>query len=210
MLLAECKYVDSKSGERHHFEFYGEFEISDEKNTWLPIEFSNLAIADMDVANGKKVPFELEGTTWSGSKIDEEYALKDIISRYSRNEKGEFEILYLQEEIKALLDECRSNVALTVEDREIPAKVIYGQMMYIYELDFVTNEYAYYVYEGEVYLMLNTSDGTVVSDNYFAEVGYRESRKAVWSGKDTKLFDAYAENEAEYAAEFEAEREEES
>jgi len=184
MKIAEAKL----SGK--HFVFYGDVSIEEEKHVpvgSLDIEYENLAI--MEVVDGTEVPFTMTSYTWSGHKQTEENAVTDILSRYSRNETiahHRFELIFLCDNIKNNIDVYRTEEALNLNGRGIPYRIFYGPFLNSYELSLATTEFLYYHHDDEI-LMLDIETGGVVSDNYFAEVGFAESESNINKGLEKKL-----------------------
>lgn len=65
-------------------------------------------------------------------------------------------------------------------------------------MDYATDRFLYYLYEYEGILMFRTEDGTVVSDNEFAEMGYWESKENVEKGTEHILAFTEYSTDVEY------------
>ena len=57
----------------------------------------------------------------------------------------------------------------------------------IARLCYATNEFLYYVGDDDMPLMFRTDDGTLVSDNEFANIGFTESEQNVEDGTEHLL-----------------------
>lgn len=182
--LVEC--VMTVDGQKRRFHFDGEVEL--DGNT---LEFYDVRITEVK-AEGDVI-FVPKGYTWSGAKIDVEYAICDVIARYSRMEHG-FEMLYQNDIIQSFVDQLRKETVKT-EDLELPKMIVYGSFLNVYELYLVTDKYTYYSSE-DLYVMLETDSREVIADNYFAEVGYADSVDAIRKGEEKMLW--YWDSEAEY------------
>ena len=107
MKLLECAM--GKDIKRRTFEFSGELTRIEVENGYVEIEADNLHI--IETTGGTRVDFEPKGKTWQGKNIDSEYAMLDVISRYSRNETVGFEMLYLCESLQQFLDHYTKDVS---------------------------------------------------------------------------------------------------
>ena len=178
MLLFDCSFITENVKKR--FRFYGEVEIEAEENS---LDFSDLTI--FEVVNEVEKPFQITATTWVGTTLNEEDALADVISCWTRCEAG-FEVFSVAEKIQLFCDKYRF-ITLVVGKRNIPYKIVYGTFLEEYDLELVTDKYTYYVRGCDQLLMLHTDTGEVISDNYFAECGLTDSLSAVETGEDEKL-----------------------
>lgn len=182
MKLLECIIV--ADGQRRKFEFEGNVKIIEEGPDPYA-EFEDLCIYE-HTEGGREI-FEPEGITWHGEKIDAEYAINDVLCGYSRNETEDYEVLFICEELEKFAGRYKSKIALTYETRDIPYRILHGAFCETYFLFFATNEYLFYMRDDTDVVMLQTHDGGVVSDNYFATVGYDQSEEAVHSGEEIAL-----------------------
>lgn len=156
--------------------------------------FDNLRI--YEVVEGKKVPYDVSGKTWSGEDVDEEFALADVISRYTRAALSA-EFLYMAPRLEKALKPYIEDMELSAVHRISP-KVLYDSLMEEYTLALATDEYTYYRTDGDAYLMLETATGEVVADDYFAECGYSDSEEAVEEGEEILLFQEYEFSKKDY------------
>ena len=171
--------------EERYFEFEGNIEFEDTGNQDCPyVNFYELEIYEIKGEHREK--FEPQGYTWSGAEIDCYYAINDVLGRYSRNESGGFVMLFLCDSLKELYDKYKEDIAITIGDLHVPKKILFGSGPDIYDLALVTDKYIYYAYEDQ-FLMLDSKDGTIISDNYFAEVGCWNSLEEIHKGNEQLL-----------------------
>lgn len=127
-------------------------------------------------------PFPFKGWNQFGSQMGPVDALRDIAGRITRNETGKLTVNYIWPELKEALDEFQRYPAIT-GDRTVPYFIYYGYD--IAQLAYATNEFLYYYLRCyDELLMFRTSDGTVVSDNGFAEIGLSYSEEGVAEGTE--------------------------
>lgn len=170
------------------YRFVFEGEMEKDEDAAIGYSFSNIRIYEM--VDDYLVPYTLSGKkTWAGVDIDEEYALADVISRYTRDTLSDA-FLYVAPELKMALKPYMEDMGISPVHRISP-KILYSSLMEEYTVTLVTDEYAYYHVGGDGYLMLQTATGDVVADNCFAECGYTESEEAVMERKEILLFQEY-------------------
>ena len=131
--------------------------------------------------DGVLSPFIIKAVNWYGIQLTPADALKDVAGRITRNETETLTVNDIWPEFKEALDEFKKYPAIT-GDRIVPYFIYYGGD--IAKLDYATDRFLYYLYEYEGLLMFRTEDGTVVSDNEFAEMGYWESKENVEKGTE--------------------------
>lgn len=131
--------------------------------------------------DGVLSPFVIKAVNWYGIQLTPADALKDVAGRITRNETETLTVNDIWPELKEALDEFKKYPAIT-GDRIVPYFIYYGGD--IAKLDYATDRFLYYLYEYEGILMFRTEDGTVVSDNEFAEMGYWESKENVEKGTE--------------------------
>lgn len=181
-------------GGMRHFEIHGDtketiLDFSD--NPYL--DFSDIEM--YEIKEGTQTPYEPVATAWAtGRKLTVYDATDDVINRMVRNQTEDFEVLYVREDIKEFVDNYRKNKALVFAEREIPYRIINNKYISAYELHLATDSFLYYMNCDEM-IMLRTASGELVSDNYFAEVGYYESLEAIEKGEEKKLeFQTYEQD----------------
>ena len=145
--------------------------------------------------DGVLSPFVIKAVNWYGIQLTPADALKDVAGRITRNETETLTVNDIWPELKEALDEFKKYPAIT-GDRIVPYFIYYGGD--IAKLDYATDRFLYYLYEYEGILMFRTEDGTVVSDNEFAEMGYWESKENVEKGTEHILAFTEYSTDVEY------------
>lgn len=198
-LLATFKVVETGD----IFNIYGNYDI--EKGKVVDI-INDKGLIDFDypdfygitatkVIDGKEESFKPVGETWVGHK----YECKDMIQAFISSiiiGNDVYSKIYLDSKLQELVDSYTNNseIALTVNSRKIPKRILSYNMYDMYQLLLVTDAFIYYSYDESVY-MLGTDDHNVVSDNFFAEVGLSDSIENVKSGKEMLLWGELPEGE---------------
>lgn len=172
--------------EKRHFEIYADsIRYVDSKSTIPICQAEGITIYEHTHA-GKKV-FQPQVTTWYGRKVTVEDAFNDVLERLTRNETGEMESLFLDQELQQYIALFFNKIATTFENRQIPYEILFKEG--IAKLLLATTLFLYYEDEFGDVNMFRTSDGTLVSDNEFADIGFYESKEAIKNGneEETKL-----------------------
>ena len=99
----------------------------------------------------------------------------------SRYETGKLPVHYVCPELQEFFDELKKYPAISGE-RTIPYFIFHGGD--IAKLAYATNEFLYYEDSNYMPLMFRTVDGTLVSDNEFADMGLYESEENVENGTE--------------------------
>lgn len=140
-------------------------------------------------ADGVVSPFQITAVAWAGYRLTADHALKDVLGRISRNETGKLTVHYVCPELQEFLDMFKKYPAIH-DARMIPYFIFHHGD--IARLCYATNEFLYYVGDDDMPLMFRTDDGTLVSDNEFADIGLSESEQNVEDGTEHILpFTAY-------------------
>lgn len=179
------------------FNVYGEYVIENnnvfdmftEKPTLIDFnypEFDNLTATE--VKDGVEKHYKPTGETWSGRKYTEEDMICSFIAALTQGDES-YTKVFLEKGLQEIVDTYLSDdaIALTYNGKKIPKRILTNNMFYMYQLMLVTDAFIYYGYE-DMILMLNTETHNIVSDNYFAEVGFWDSVGDVKSGKEMLLF----------------------
>ena len=180
------------------YEIYGSYEICANKDYHLK-EYSYPEFCDLTaeiIEGNKKSNFVPGGVKWSGDKYDVEDMITDLLFKNIVGNK-EYQILYLDEALKQLVETYRME-KISLEERELPFRMLGKDLYEIFELTLVTDKFIYYGC-GEDMLMFDTdADGLdIISDNYFASVGFYDSCENIQNGKE-KLLWAYEGYENDY------------
>lgn len=152
---------------------------------WLERMLHDIKVDNMyKETDGVLSPFVIKATNWYGVRQTPDDALQDVAGRITRNERGTLTVNDIWSELEEALDEFKKYPAIT-GDRIIPYFIYNGK--YIARLVYATDRFLYYLYNLEGLLMFRTEDGTVVSDNEFAEMGYWDSKENVEKGIEHSL-----------------------
>ena len=125
---------------------------------WLRYDFDNTQV--YKETDGAVSPFQITAVAWAGYQLTADHALKDVIGRISRNETGKLTVHYVCPELQEFFG---GDIA---------------------KLAYATNEFLYYEDSNYMPLMFRTVDGTLVSDNEFADMGLYESEENVENGTE--------------------------
>lgn len=146
---------------------------------WLRYDFENTQI--YKETDGVVSPFQITAVAWAGYQLTADDALEDVIGRISRNEIGKLAVHYICPELQEFFDELKKYPAINSE-RTIPYFIFHGGN--IAKLMYATNEFLYYANSNDMPVMFHTNDGTLVSDNEFANIGLYESEENVENGTE--------------------------
>ena len=174
-------------GKKEKFSIYGEYEVETGKdcsnNEYIFPQF--YSVSAKRVVDKTEMDYMPPGETWAGRKYTPEDMIQGFMASMIRK-CSIYTNIYLDaklQEIVAFYDES----ALTVNGLDIPKRILDESMYCLYELTLVTQEFIYYIYDDSC-LMLCTKNHEVVSDNYFASVGYWDSVEDIKTGKETLLW----------------------
>lgn len=189
-----ASFILNKTNET--FNVYGDYQIntneavdmmSEELNRiWYKYpEFTDITTTKITGVEQTYIP---AGQSWAGIRYTPVDVLEFFISALIRADET-YSKTYLEEGLQKFVDEYlkESEIAVTVNGKPVPKRILVKDMYQLYQLALVTDTNIYYVYEDAVF-MLSTEDHSVISDNYFAEVGYFESIENIQSGKETCLW----------------------
>lgn len=149
---------------------------------WLKYNFENTQI--YKETDGVVSPFQITAVAWAGYKLTADDALKDVIGRISRNETGKLTVHDVCPELQEFLGVFKKYPAISGE-RTIPYFIFHDGD--IAKLAYATNEFLYYEDSNYMPLMFRTVDGTLVSDNEFADMGLYDSEQRVEEGTEYLL-----------------------
>lgn len=170
---------------------YGKYHSTDIKEledsklvSYKGMEFSDISATHM--VNGQEEVYTPMGSSWAGHKYNATDVLEFFIAAIIRGDDSH-RALYIDDGLNEYIDSYTSNVAVSVAGKTIPSRIPNNKLYCVYQLYLVTDQYTYYLHDDEV-LMLSTENHIVVSDNYFAEVGFWDSVNNIKQGKETLLF----------------------
>lgn len=154
----------------------------DMESPWLKYLFEDTQV--FKETDGVVSPFQITAVAWAGYQLTADHALRDVLGRISRNEKGKLTVHYVCPELQEFLDVFKKYPAIHGE-RTIPYFIFHRGD--IAKLGYATNEFLYYEDSTGMPLMFRTDDGTLVSDNEFADMGLSESEENVENGTEQIL-----------------------
>lgn len=171
--------------EERHFEFTGQIQVVHNNVGYPFLETGDITI--YEIKDSEKVLFEPPATSWAtGDRLSASDAMNDVLQRYICNQTDGFKVLYVDPEVYDMAAVYKNRTALRYKGRDIPYQIIDNDMQYVYELYLATSEYLYYICD-DMFLMQDIETGTLISDNYFAEVGFSESEEAIEEGTEENL-----------------------
>ncbi len=170
------------------------FNSGDDLTSLCPVFHNTRVFKEED---GAVSPFQITAVGWSGYQPTPDDALKDMVERISRNERGTLTVHYICPELQNFVDELKKYPAINSE-RSVPYFIYFrGE---IARLAYATNEFLYYADSNDMPMMFRTGDGTLVSDNEFADMGLFESEQNVEVGTEQVLpFTEYSLPIADYS-----------
>lgn len=197
--MAEKKLLATFIAEeiKETFNIYGSYEIKTGKELDIFTEGVNMIdfkypefcdITATNIVDDREEDYVPVGETWAGRKYTATDMIEFLISALIKGDET-YTKLNLESGLQELVNDYLTDdkIAIAVNGKKIPKRILTNTMYDLYQLILVTDAYIYYVHEDQTY-MLSTEDHTVISDNYFAEVGYWDSVENVKSGKETLLW----------------------
>lgn len=178
------------------YNVYGEYDIETDKEldytTGEKPEFAEYKYPDFyditvkKVIDGKEEDYVVTGETWAGRKYISRDVIESVIAASIRGDDS-VTIISLEDGLQKLVNEYKSDVAISYLAKDIPKKILSVNMYSLYQLLLVTDKYIYYAHDGE-FLMMNAESHEIISDNYFAEVGLNDSIEDVRSGAEMLMY----------------------
>ena len=163
------------------------FSLGEDSGVWF--EADDIEIAEI-TPDGYEEPYEVRGETWGGHRFTDEEALASVLTAYVNHDAG-YDFL----EVCGELADFRDSVHGSADDEVAVGGLLIPKARYdflrgnIYDLLLVTNYSYYYGNDwSEDTFMFATSDGRLVSDNYFAYDGLISSFEDVLSGEEQMLY----------------------
>ena len=184
------------------FNIYGSYEIETVEeidlqatgNNKIKIkhpEFYNIRITKL--VNEKEEDYLPSGSSWTGRKYDALDVLNSFIAALIRGDEA-YTKIFVDEGLQEVVEYYTTESAVTAKGKTIPARIFDSSLIYSYQLLMVTDTFIYYCDDDSI-IMLNTEDHTIVSDNYFAEVGYNDSVENIRGGSETLIWGELPEQE---------------
>lgn len=188
--MAEKKLLATFEVEGDTFNIYGSYECDtttdNNKNKYTYPEFYDLTAKQ--IINGKEVDYEPHGQTWTGRNYMVEDMIQDFIAKSMVNSLL-YSTIFIESGLQDIVNQFNNAeaIVLTVDNLQIPKAIMSHDLYNIYELALVTNDYIYFMCD-DMTLMFTTDTHEIVSDNYFAEVGFFDSVENIKSGKENLLW----------------------
>lgn len=124
------------------------------------------------------------GERWIGEPFTIYDVPSSVCAAYTQKDSTCF-IQYLEDGLKKILDSPVYEKAL-INGKEIPLRMLDSDMN-VMQLLMATDRYLYY-YHDDSYKMINANTLETVSDNYFAEVGFEDSKENIESGEEKLIW----------------------
>lgn len=179
------------------YNIYGRFDIEessefDISSTLMKkIKFNHPEFYDITakkVTDGVEEDYTPTGETWLGRKYVPADMIQFLVSALTRGDNN-YKSFYLNKKLQDVVKEYTNYemIATTVNNIPVNKRVLSNNMYDLYQLMLVTNTYAYYVKDDAI-LMISIEDHSIVSDNYFAEVGYWDSIQNIDNNTETLIW----------------------
>lgn len=137
----------------------------------------------LEVEDGQAHNFEPTAVSWSGHRITQQDAIYDCVSGFLNNDPH-YDFAYVDSDIESFKEE-NIQVVCSVNGRDIGDKYFHNE--YAYDLLLVTDKAVYYSYD-DAAVMLSADDGSLISDNYFAEEGFMTSVEDILRGEEREIY----------------------
>lgn len=147
-------------------------------------EFDNIKVTKL--VNGKEEDYMPAGCTWTGREYNALDVIESFIAALIRGDET-YTKIFVDEGLQEVVEYYTKEIAATAKGKAIPARIFDSGLIYSYQLLMVTDTFIYY-YNDDSFIMLNTEDHSMVSDNYFAEVGYNDSVENIRDGNETLIW----------------------
>ena len=181
-----CTFEIEIQGKMERFSIYGKYTIETGKDDSL-CDYKYLEFEDIVATKAvgmKEVFYEPTGVSWAGSKYDASDMCGAFISNLTFS-SNQYTKVYIQPDLEEMVGEYLTD-EIEVGNLSIPRRVLSCNMR-AYTLLLATDSFLYYG-DGEDLIMLATEDRRIVSDNYFAEVGFWQSVEAIETGEEKHLW----------------------
>lgn len=137
------------------------------------------------VVGDKEEPFTPRVKDDAGNRFTTQDIVQDCLERSARNETGDFEIEYACDVIQTYINAFKETVANDSLFRPIPYFIIFNDRLL--KLQYATDRFLYYDDMLEMPVMFRTIDGSLVSNNEFADIGLLQSMDAVQEEEEKPL-----------------------
>lgn len=173
------------------YKAYGAYDIEIGKTSgsaeYRYPEFVNVKL--LLIMDGRECPCRQIAYNWDGMAHDEESALYAFFSAVTRGDEM-YECRYMDPGLQNIVNAYvqPTEMAITVNDKPIPKKILANDGHRVYSLLMVTTKLIYYCSDDvNEYCILDINSHSIVSDNYFAELGFSGSLEAMKEGEKVLL-----------------------
>lgn len=191
MVFGDYEIDTVKEDDYIHYETVGENEklkFLSEKLEFPYPEFYGKKLEgyklDLETDEISLIDCEDLGERWIG----EPFTIYDVPSSacaaYTQ-EDSTCSVQYLEDGLKKILDSPVYEKAL-MNGKEIPLRMLNSDMD-VMQLLMATNKYLYYEHD-DIFKMINVDTLETVSDNYFAEEGFEDSKENIESGEEKLIW----------------------
>lgn len=169
--------------ERKHFSIYGTIPKIMMNEHGIP--FLSFEKGEMfQFENGERIPFTPMEKNALGDRFTLEEVMLDVLERLARNETDVFIPCHCCNMVNTYVSIFRKYIAANAE-REIPFFIPFENRLL--HLVYATARFLFYDDHLAMPVMFRTSDGTVVSDTEFADIGFLSVADDVQKGTDREL-----------------------
>lgn len=124
------------------------------------------------------------GERWIGEPFTIYDVPSSVCAAYTQKDST-CSIQYLEDDLKKILDNPVYEKKL-MNGKEIPLRMLNSDMD-VMQLLMATNKYLYYEHD-DIFKMINVDTLETVSDNYFAEEGFEDSKENIESGEEKLIW----------------------
>lgn len=167
-----------------HFRVYGDKPTFILTPCFMPlITFDDGVV--YKIVDGKEIPFTPRIKDKLGNRFTAQDIVQDCLERIARNETDGFEVERACDVIQAYTNAFMESVANDSLVRPIPYYIIFDNRLL--KLQYATNRFLFYDDTMEMPVMFRTVDGSLVSNNEFAEIGLLQTMDAVQEKEEKQL-----------------------
>lgn len=185
ILLLDFWMIDDRGEEskRSRFTIYGvrpTISLDQDKLPFIQMEDKEM----FQVLENGEVPYQPRLKSDHSGRFTIEEIMKDVLERLARNETGILVPVYISNIVMEYVCGFRHHVIET-DTRRIPYFIPFENRLL--GLVYATKEFLFYDDLLDLVVMFRTKDGTLVSNNEFAEIGFFESLDSVRDGTTKPL-----------------------
>ena len=160
------------------------FNIGDngDDTCWAEADF--VSISEIETGGSEK-PYVPTGMTWEGHRYDANELMEIVVRMYVNDAIG-CEFHEVHPSLVDYRDRASSDVACSLNGRDLPFVYYDFWRNAMYKLMYATDANYYYSHSDS--LLMFAADGTLVSDNNFAEDGLADSISSVFKGDEVEIW----------------------